>query len=365
MLPHFGGNREGGLEHAALAWTRALIASKAEHSFTVFVKKKNQAPPIFEGSKWTIKDGGGVFFWRDRIAKSHPDINIWFFYTPILPFFVRPKISITCILDLAYLNFPATSLREYLQARILKWLHKRSLQRADGIVAISHATKNDTIEKLHIPDKKIKVIHLGVTSRCAVDAKQLQGIPDAPFFFFIGVFKERKNVHGIVNAFCAFAKNKKNSMHHLVLAGRCEGSYGARIKDMIVADPLLRARIHIMRFLNDAELAFCYRHATALVFPSLLEGFGFPVLEAMECGLPVITSSTTSLGELAGDAALLVDPKKPQEIADAMDCFASDESLRNAYQRKGYERVQQFSWDRAGAELIAYLEVVYQHIQST
>ena len=129
------------------------------------------------------------------------------------------------------------------------------------------------------------------------------------------------------------------------MVGKREGAYAEKISAHIRSNNLEK-QITILGFVTDEALAYLYKHAEALLFPSFIEGFGFPILEAMDAGLPVITSNTSSLGEVAGDAALLADPKDKEEIARAMDRIYLDEELRKQLREKGLIRAREFSWDR-------------------
>lgn len=168
------------------------------------------------------------------------------------------------------------------------------------------------------------------------------------FFFFIGVIKPRKNVFNIVRAFDAFCKTI--STHHLVIAGSGGGEYYDSIRQY-VSKCGLKERVHFLGFLSNNEVSFVYRRAEALVFPTLIEGFGYPVLEAMDCGIPVITSNLSSLKEIGEGAAVLVNPYDVAEIGKAMVSIAIDKVMRQDLIRKGFERAEKFSWKKSGAEL--------------
>jgi glycosyltransferase involved in cell wall biosynthesis len=116
--------------------------------------------------------------------------------------------------------------------------------------------------------------------------------------------------------------------------------------------------VHLPDYIKDADKGALYAGALALVFPSLYEGFGFPVIEAMHCGTPVITSSTSSLPELAGDAAILVNPEEVYTIADALEDIAANETLRQSLREKGYTQASKFTWERAAEQVMAAMESV-------
>jgi len=147
--------------------------------------------------------------------------------------------------------------------------------------------------------------------------------------------------------------------HKLIVVGKGEGEYVTRVLSYIEKHKL-RDEVLIRGRVSDEELGHYYRHAEALVFPSFVEGFGFPVLEAFGCGVPVITSTTTSLPEVAGDAGLLVDPKNSLEIAGAMKRIVEDISLRKSLVEKGYLQMKKFSWGKSALIYGSLLKALVQ-----
>ena len=172
------------------------------------------------------------------------------------------------------------------------------------------------------------------------------------FFLFIGVIKERKNVMNIVRAFSLFFKAHPG--YTLVIGGNAAGAYADAIREYIAKEGIGDS-VRFVGHLNDGQLSYIYRRAQALVFPSFVEGFGYPVLEAMDCSIPVITSNQSSLAEVGGDAALLVDPHDPASIAAAMSRIADEPGLREDFIKKGAAWKENFSWDKAGNELTRIL----------
>ena len=188
----------------------------------------------------------------------------------------------------------------------------------------------------------------GFKNICAVKEKSIQ-LPEK-FFLFVGVMKERKNVLNVVRAFFMICKEFPEYM--LVLGGKAQGEYVERIKEYILHEGI-ESRVIWIGHLNDSELSFVYRRACALVFASFIEGFGYPVLEAMACGTPVITSRFTSLGEICkNESALLVDPADMREIAGAMKRMIQETELRASLVDHGYEQVKKFSWEKAGKDMV-------------
>jgi glycosyltransferase involved in cell wall biosynthesis len=284
-------------------------------------------------------------------------LDAYVFFTPIIPFFFRPKHSIVVALDFAYWTTPR-SWRNALSARLLFFLHKRALRMADAIAAISEETKQDAIRLFGIPAERITVVPLSHVP--LGEEKETLPVPDR-FFLFAGVLKERKNVAGIIKAFELFTKH--NTTHELLIAGKQSGAYAESLVEL-VRERGLAKRVRFLGYVTDAQLAYLYSKAQALVFPSLLEGFGMPVLEAMSARLLVITSNRGALAEVAGDAALLVDPLRPEDIAAAMTRVATDAALHEELVEKGLRRAAQFSWQKTAGAILELITRV-QHTKPT
>jgi glycosyltransferase involved in cell wall biosynthesis len=172
---------------------------------------------------------------------------------------------------------------------------------------------------------------------------------DRPYFLFVGTIEPRKNLVRLIDAFATFAREVPDV--RLVLAGqrgwKCEEIY-ARAAGADVADRLI-----ILDYVSEDLLPSLYSHALACVYPSLFEGFGFPVVEAMACGTPVLTSNTTSLAEIGEGAALLVDPLDRNAITDGLRALASNGDLRADLRTRGFARAAAFSWNETGRRTLA------------
>ncbi|MEK7644192.1 MAG: glycosyltransferase family 1 protein, partial [Patescibacteria group bacterium] len=172
-----------------------------------------------------------------------------------------------------------------------------------------------------------------------------------PYFLHVGTIKERKNILTAVKAFSLFREGGKNDFN-LVIVGKVnpESPYVKKLFEL-VEELGLKDSVIFTGHITDGQMSNIYHHARALLFPSLLEGFGFPVLEAMNCGLPVITSDRGSLAEISHGAAILVDPLNAGELAAAMKKIIEDQELRMNLVVKGRGRAEQFSWTKTAREL--------------
>ena len=272
--------------------------------------------------------------------------------TDFIPPFVRRCRSVITVHDLAFLRYPellTAASRRYFNGQI-----DRAVRSADRIIAVSQATKRDLVELLRVPDVKIEVIHeaQGLVFAPLSSGGEGQGerlSHPSDYILFVGTLEPRKNLPVLVRAFAEV--RRRGYAGKLLLAGAVGW----------LADPIF---VEIERqSLGDAVMVTdvqpeLYQHARLLAFPSLYEGFGIPILEAMATGLPVVTSNVSSMPEVAGDAALLIDPTDVGALADAMWRVLTDSALASDLRRKGLARSAEFSWDRAARETLA----VYQSI---
>ena len=351
ILHPYGEHQPAGLARTIFELTKGMISVDRENEYVIFLKRKPRTMPEFPGKNWSVHVLGEGILWLDRLRDA-PQCDVVVFNTPVLPLFYRPRRSVILALDFAYYYFPPRGVNATLLNCLTFWYHGRSLRRADAIVAISEATKKDVIKLFHVASERIEVVLCGFKNICASQEKPMD-LPEK-FFLFVGVMKERKNVFNVVRAFRAICEKYPDYM--LVLGGRAEGEYADAMREYIKKEGI-ETRVRFIGHLNDGQLSFVYRRARALVFASFIEGFGYPVLEAMACGTPVITSRSTSLGEICQhNSALLVDPASVNEIASAMDRIASHPEVREELIKNGRERAKKFSWEKAGKEMLAVIQ---------
>lgn len=262
--------------------------------------------------------------------------------------------SIVTLYDLSFYLYP-----EYFrpfQRLYLQIGARASARRAASIVTISESSKRDAVRILHVDPRQVQVITPGVESDFfrAVPQTALENFRRAKklpehFVLFLGTREPRKNLPNLIRAFMQ-AKRAAKLPHRLVLAGGrgwLDESIARTIQELDAADQII-----FPGFAEQAELPLWYRAADVFVYPSQYEGFGMPALEALACGTPVISSNVSSLPEAVGDAAILVDPRVPEQIADALVRVLTDEQLSFELAERGPRHARQFTWTRA-AQLTA------------
>ncbi len=355
ILHPYDEDKPAGLARTIFEWTKGMLSIDKKNEYIVFLKNTPRKNPDLPGKNWRVESTGGGIFWLDNLRKKTL-CDVYVFNTPVMPLFFKPKRSVVLALDFAYYYLAPKTIR----GQFFKWFtyfyHFLSLKRANSIVAISRATRDDVVKLFGIPADRMSVIYLGYKHICAVSETAVSGTPSEKFFFFAGIIKERKNVYNTVRAFHLFSQKVKG--FKLAIAGSPTGSYFEKIKKYI-AENHLSDSVIFLGHLNDGELSYVYKKAYAFLFPTLIEGFGMPVAEAMDCGVPVITSNQSSLKEVGGEgSSLLVDPYDPADIADKMVRLTEDESLRRRLIEKGNLQSKKFSWEHSARELLAILHEV-------
>ncbi|MEK7139361.1 MAG: glycosyltransferase family 1 protein, partial [Patescibacteria group bacterium] len=228
---------------------------------------------------------------------------------------------------------------------------ERLARRATHIIAISENTARDLIDLWGIPAEKITVIYPGVTPIPPTTARRPI---TRPYILTLATKEPRKNQAAILQAFAEVAAHFPEL--HLVIAGG--RGWGGRAQARLIASHPFKERIVQKPYVTEAERAALYRHAAMFVFPSWYEGFGFPPLEAMSAGVPVITSMTSATSEVCGDAALLVDPQRSVDLAAAMTALLTDDTIRQRLVDQGQQHWQKFLWERAATQTKAVLQQV-------
>jgi len=232
------------------------------------------------------------------------------------------------------------------------------------ILTPSESTRRDVVRLLRVDPGRVRVIPYAASPAfrpVAPDPRELaarHGIR-GPYFLYVGTLEPRKNLDRALRAFGAVAETLPDCRFVIV------GQRGWRYAEVLRAaeEPALRGRVDFLGYLPEERLPLLYAQALALVYPSLYEGFGLPVVEAMACGTPVLTSRSSSLAEIGEGAALLADPTDEKELAEALRALATDGALRARLRALGLERARAFSWERTGRETVAAYQEVYDEVR--
>lgn len=284
---------------------------------------------------------------RDRLDLFHTS------YFPI------PRVQgipiVLTVNDVRFVHFPETY--QPARLRFLRWSTPRAVRRADRIITISQDTKNDLVRHFGALAGKVDVVPVAADPRFrrVTDASQLAAVQaryalPARFILYVGHLEPRKNLTRLVQAYIAL-RREDAAAPPLVILGKA--SFGFEPVLALVRQQGLESQVSFTGYVEDADLPAVYSLAEMLAFPSLHEGFGVPLLEAMGCETPIVTSNVSAMPEVAGDAALLVDPRDVDSIAQGMAALLRDEALRRTLVQNGLRRLQEFSVERLAATTLA------------
>ena len=275
--------------------------------------------------------------WRQRFDLFHAQFS--------LPPFLRSHTVLT-VHDLAFERFPQFFRRGVLAQ--MKWLIPHSCRRADQIITVSESSKRDLIELYRLDPRRITVTYEAAAEdfqpvdggEAGARLRTAYGL-DPPFVLYVGNLEPRKNLARLLHAF-AQLKQKGRIAHKLVIVGQKAWIYDEIFEK--IRDRSLASEVILTGYVPTSDLPLFYSAASFMIYPSLYEGFGLPVVEAMACGTPVITSLGSSLEEIAGNAALLVDPFSIDSITAAMEKLANNPALQAELRKAGLRRAASFSF---------------------
>lgn len=274
--------------------------------------------------------------------------------------FVSPLISpcptVITVLDLGFLHYPEAFKRG--KRAYLQWMTYLSVKRARRVIAISENTRRDIIARYGVPPERVKTVYCGVDQRFQpLPGKEIaafrrrKGLPER-LILFLGTIEPRKNVASLIAAYARLLERApaKTADLALVIAG-AKGWFYDDILAQIEALGLAQ-RVLMPGYVRETEKPMWYNAATCFCYPSLYEGFGLPPLEAMACGIPVVTSDRSSLPEVVGDAAQMVSPLDIEALTAALHRLIADPSLCAEYAQRGRTQAKRFSWEQAARETV-------------
>ena len=371
VVPRFGFDKKTGLPNRVgsgeFCFQLLLELSKIDRNNEYFVYLPTK--PTFdmpeETEKWhyvvfSSKKLWTLFGLSKKLFNDRNKIDVFFSPTHYLPFYI-PCPSVISILDVSYLHFPKLFKKKDLYQ--LKLWGRYSIHKAKKIITISKSSKNDIIKEYGVDSKKVAVVYPGIKKGLTMNDKRLTvndlkkkfGI-EKDYILFVGTLQPRKNIERLIEAFSRL-KTKDLGLKtdlELVIVGKKGWMY-----EEILEAPRkygIEDKVLFLENVTDEELPVFYKNALCFVLPSLYEGFGLPILEAMKYGCPVVTSNVSSLPEAGGDAAVYFDPQNVQDIAEKINKVISDEKLRDEMIKKGYEQIKKFSWEKAAKETLKVLE---------
>lgn len=360
-------DRPTGVGRSILELTRALASRPRGLRFRLLVTCPEPFAFLGEAPEWEIVPcpsarGGAwrkAFFTQTRLPglcrRLHAAIlHSLQFVAPLR----LPCASVVTVHDLAWQVFPGTveePRRTYYQLVV-----PPTLKRAAAVVTNSEATAAD-VRRLHPGVPEIRVTPFGTPTWVAeqvpeVPPEDVAGFGSRPFFLFVGTLEPRKNLEGLLEAYSRVLDRPGDWPALLLVGGRGWRDSGLRRR----IEPLQKAgHLQVLDYCGTEKLGALYRAAVALLFPSLHEGFGFPILEAMALGLPVLTAGNGAMAEVAGEAALLVEPQDTEALAGGIERLARDPDLRQRLVLGGRQRAARWTWERtASATLEVYHSVL-------
>ncbi|MEK7547756.1 MAG: glycosyltransferase family 1 protein [Patescibacteria group bacterium] len=336
-----------------------LLEQDQENHYLLYAQNKTPGFDKYKNAQIKVINSKGIL-WHYKTAKDIQKEEADIFIAPtsyIIPVLLPKSIkTILVVHDLVAFFYPRAHNKK--AAFIERFLLKTALKKAQKVIAVSKNTKNDIIQKFNYEKNKINVVYCSASD----DFKPIEtgtlksfvkktNLP-ANFFLSVGTLEPRKNYVNLVKAFAAV--NKRYPNYHLIIVGNNGWNYEQIYEEIKIN--YLQKKVHILGYLSGKSLNNLYNLAKGFVFPSLYEGFGIPPLEAMKCGCPVITSNTSSLPEVVGDSAILVNPQSVPEIAKAIVSLIEDKNLCNELRKKGLKQAKKFSWVKSACKLLKVIE---------
>jgi len=286
------------------------------------------------------------------LKKGNYDIYHQTHYNPYgYKYLPKNKKSVMTIYDMNFFVIPEEYKKNYFQKSIMKW-QKKSSEIVDKIITISENTKNDLIKLWNISETKIDVVYLGVDN-IILDIYDKRRLYPNPYILFVGQRSSYKNFKKFLKAFNILIQTN----HDLILV--CTGNpFSKNEKEMLYQMRLSDKVIHVSA--SDVEMVGLYYNAELFVYPSLYEGFGMPLLEAMVCNCPVVCSNTSCFPEIASDAACYFNPYSEEDMLDIINKVINSKQLREELKKKGRKRAELFSWEKCANKHIALYKKLYE-----
>lgn len=356
--------RTAGGERTGKGWYTFHIVSNLleidkKNNYILYTKNGIAGFERFKNAKMKIMDHPSAI-WHMKVAKDVGSEGADIFFSPssyITPALMPKSVkTVLTVHDLVAFLFPGTHNKK--ATLIEKITLKRALKKASHVITVSKNTKKDLLKKFKYKEEKVSIVPCAGAEEFRPMEKDKLGdfikqtnLPPK-FFLAVGTIEPRKNYTGLIKAFAKL--NKVHPDVHLIVVGQKGWGYEEFFN--LIRKNYLNRKVHTLGYLSNKSLMNLYSLSQALVFPSFYEGFGIPPLEAMRCGCPVIASNTSSIPEVVGDSAILINPENPKEIAAAMAKILKDPELREGFSKKGIEQAKKFSWRTSAEKLLKIFE---------
>ncbi len=368
--------KKHGMDMVALELINELQKIDTKNEYVVFVKPDEDKETLKETANFKVIElGGGPYpTWEQialpKAAKEH-GCDILHCTSNTAP--VKPGMPlVTTLHDIIYMESISIFKKggtwyQKLGNMYRRWNVPKVVKISDKIITVSNFERRRIGDFFNIPEdnNRLVAIYNGVSEHFVkindkkeLDrVKKLYNLPDK-FLFFLGNTDPKKNTPGTLKAFSDYLKKTHDDMY-LVMLDYEESALDKILSD--IGDKKLKDRIHLTGYVINTDLPAIYNLCKVFLYPSLRESFGIPMLEAMRCGSPVITSNTSSMPEVSGSAAYIVDPYKPEEITQGIIDLLSDEKLREENINKGFEQAKKFSWKNMALDVLKLYEEVYSN----
>jgi len=323
--------------------------------FKIFLKNEPLPHLPKESKYFTYEIVSGKFLWTQiflpfRLLKK--DVDVFFSPAHYSPRFCPVPLVVT-IHDLSYVYYPQEFLKKDLY-QLTNWTNY-AVKKAKKIIAVSQSTKNDLIKIYNLPPEKIKVIYNGFNRYKGIKISSFKEESlNQPYILYIGTIQPRKNLINLIRAFYKFAQIYPN--FNLIIAGKKGWLYQKIFEE--VENLGIEDKVFFTDYVTDHQLIYLYQNAFCLVMPSLYEGFGLPLLEAMNFGCPVLASFSSSLPEVGGEACLYFDPQNVNDLTEKLIKLKNNCQLKESLIKKGKQRIKLFSWEKCGQETLEVLKKV-------
>lgn len=378
IRPLLGGKRTG-VEEYILELLEHLFAIDRQHEYVLFWNAWKLPPCPLDWDRRFAHVRLSSF----RIPNKLLNVSLWYFGYPKIDrliggvdVFLVPNLNFVAFSrktrvvltahDLSFERYPQTfSWKRRLWHACVNF--RRLVRKADRIIAVSESTKQDLVSRFGTPSQKISVIRSGVSPRFSplsrndpalLSVKERYRLPYS-FFLFVGTLEPRKNVVAIARAFDALVASGEAGRSMLLFAGVHGWKWRGIRREIRTLSS--RNRMRFLGFVRDEDKPVLYNLSTIFIAPSLYEGFGFPALEAMASGKPVIVSNSSSFPEIVGGASIAVDPLRPEEIFRALRELVRDSSLADRLSKEGEHLSRRFTWEEAARNTLHTLQEVGRH----